>query len=199
MKDIESLLSWKKHSYHQVVELPNDYTVLDLSQEKWPRTDAVFSIGKYNELRPHLYNSPIFGGIRNIHVGIDINGPEGTACMAFADGKIKNFGYNSESGDYGFVIITEHLVSGVKFWALYGHLNSNSVKDKKVGQRIKKGETIAWFGPKNENGGWEPHLHFQLSLIEPKTHDLPGVVSLEDREQALRDFPDPRIILGPIY
>lgn len=28
-----------------------------------------------------------------------------------------------------------------------------------------------------------PHLHFQLSRVEPKTHDLPGVCSEEDVEQ----------------
>ena len=58
---------------------------------------------------------------------------------------------------------------------------------------------ICWMGDKDENGGWDPHLHFQLSLIEPETHDMPGVVSPEDREQALRDYPDPRLVLGPIY
>ncbi|GIT41297.1 MAG: hypothetical protein Ct9H300mP10_03070 [Methanobacteriota archaeon] len=54
-------------------------------------------------------------------------------------------------------------------------------------------------GDKHENGGWEPHLHFQLSLVEPETHDLPGVVAPEDREQALLDYPDPRLVLGPLY
>ncbi len=35
--------------------------------------------------------------------------------------------------------------------------------------------------------------------VRPETHDMPGVVSPEDREQALRDYPDPRLVLGPIY
>ena len=61
------------------------------------------------------------------------------------------------------------------------------------------GEVIAWFGAFEENGGWDPHLHFQLSLIEPETHDMPGVVAPEDRDQALRDYPDPRLVLGPLY
>ena len=51
--------------------------------------------------------------------------------------------------------------------------------------------TLVALGNNQENGGWEPHLHFQLSLIEPLTHDLPGVVSSEDRKQALLDYPDP--------
>ncbi len=198
MKNIE-LLSWEKNDYHSIVDLPDNYTVLDLSVNPWIPSKTEFSIGKYDEVRPDMYVTPIFKGIRNIHVGIDINGPIGTPCMAFTDGIISHFGYNPEPGDYGNVIILQHNISGMDIWALYGHLSSESIEGKSVGQKVGKGETIAWFGPENQNGGWEPHLHFQLSLIEPRTHDLPGVVSSEDRIQALRAYPDPRIILGPLY
>ena len=198
MKNIE-LLSWEKNDYHSVVDLPDNYTVLDLSVNPWIPSKTEFSIGKYDEVRPDMYVTPIFKGIRNIHVGIDINGPIGTPCMAFTDGIISHFGYNPEPGDYGNVIILQHNISGIDIWALYGHLSSESIEGKSVGQKVGRGETIAWFGPENQNGGWEPHLHFQLSLIEPRTHDLPGVVSSEDRIQALRAYPDPRIILGPLY
>ncbi len=198
MKNIE-LLSWEKNDYHPIVDLPDNYTVLDLSVNPWIPSKTEFSIGKYDEVRPEMYVTPIFKGIRNIHVGIDINGPIGTPCMAFTDGIISHFGYNPEPGDYGNVIILQHNISGMDIWALYGHLSSESIEGKSVGQKVGRGETIAWFGPENQNGGWEPHLHFQLSLIEPRTHDLPGVVSSEDRIQALRAYPDPRIILGPLY
>ncbi len=198
MKNIE-LLSWEKNDYHSIVDLPDNYTVLDLSVNPWIPSKTEFSIGKYDEVRPDMYVTPIFKGIRNIHVGIDINGPIGTPCMAFTDGIISHFGYNPEPGDYGNVIILQHNISGMDIWALYGHLSSESIEGKSVGQKVGRGETIAWFGPENQNGGWEPHLHFQLSLIEPRTHDLPGVVSSEDRIQALRAYPDPRIILGPLY
>ncbi|MCH2431573.1 MAG: peptidoglycan DD-metalloendopeptidase family protein [Candidatus Poseidoniia archaeon] len=199
MKDIESILDWKNNDYHPVVELPDSYDVLDLSVNPWVPSKTEFSIGRYDEVRPGMYTTPIFEGIRNIHVGIDINGPIGTPCMAFTDGKITHFGYNPEPGDYGYVVITAHKISGINIWALYGHLSSESIVDKSIGQKIQRGETIAWFGPEAENGGWEPHLHFQLSLIEPETHDLPGVVSSEDRLQALQSYPDPRLILGPLY
>ena len=82
---------------------------------------------------------------------------------------------------------------------MYGHLDAASIGGKIVGQRVVAGEVVAWFGSFEENGGWEPHLHFQLSLIEPETHDMPGVVAPGDREQALKDYPDPRHVLGPIY
>ena len=198
MKNIE-FLKWEKNDYHSIVDLPDNYTVLDLSVNPWIPSKTEFSIGKYDEVRPEMYVTPIFKGIRNIHVGIDINGPIGTPCMAFTDGLISHFGYNPEPGDYGNVIILKHNISGMDIWALYGHLSSESIEGKSVGQKVGRGETIAWFGPENQNGGWEPHLHFQLSLIEPRTHDLPGVVSSEDRIQALRAYPDPRIILGPLY
>ena len=97
------------------------------------------------------------------------------------------------------MIITKHIVDGTRVWALYGHLDSDSVKGKEVGQKIGRGEVICWMGDKHENGGWDPHLHFQLSYIEPETHDMPGVVRPEDRSRALRDYPDPRLVLGPIY
>jgi hypothetical protein len=38
-----------------------------------------------------------------------------------------------------------------------------------------------------------------LSINEPETHDMPGVVNPENREMALEKYPDPRLVLGPIY
>ena len=58
---------------------------------------------------------------------------------------------------------------------------------------------MATVGNNTENGGWPPHVHFQLSLIEPKTCDLPGVVSEKNHEMALKIFPDPRLVLGNLY
>ena len=42
-------------------------------------------------------------------------------------------------------------------------------------------------------------LNLKKFLIKPKKCDLPGVVSQEDHEIALRAFPDPRLVLGPLY
>ena len=179
--------------------MPEDYTVLDLSSGTWTPPNTEYSVGKYDEVRPNMYNTELFGGTRLIHMGIDIGGPVGTPCMAFADGEVSHFGYNQEPGDYGNVVITQHDIGGTSVWALYGHMDAASIKGKTVGQKVSAGEVIAWFGDRHENGGWEPHLHFQLSLVEPETHDLPGVVAPEDREQALLDYPDPRLVLGPLY
>ena len=199
MKNIKSIFDDESVNFHPVVLLPKDYTVLDLTKNRWSSHETEFSIGKYDEFRPNMYTTNIFEGIRNIHMGVDIGGPVGTPCMAFMDGVISHFGYNSEPGDYGNVIITKHIISQTIIWALYGHLDSLSITNKSIGQKVEAGEIIGNFGNNQENGGWEPHLHFQLSFIEPVTHDLPGVVSSEDRNQALLDYPDPRLVLGPLY
>ena len=193
------MIHWERHRFSEVVILPEEYTVLDLSKGQWVPPETIFSIGKYDELRPGMYNTEIFHGERFLHVGIDIGAPIGTPCMAFSDGEVSHFGYNPEPGDYGNVLIIKHKLDGVSLWALYGHLSSESIENKILGQKVVAGEVVAWFGDESENGGWEPHLHFQLSLIEPETHDMPGVVAPEDREQALKDYPDPRLVLGPLY
>ena len=193
------MIDWSAYDYHPVVHLHMDYTVLDLTDGSWESPETEFSIGKYDEVRPNLYNTELFGGERNVHMGIDIGGPVGTPCMGFMDGEISHFGYNPAAGDYGNVVITKHDIGGVPVWALYGHLDAASIEDKRVGQIVESGDVIAWFGAFEENGGWEPHLHFQLSLVEPETHDMPGVVAPGEREYSLEIYPDPRNVLGPLY
>ena len=193
------MVDWGSMDFHPVVHLPDEYEVRDFTSGDYSPSKYEFDIGRYDELRPGMYSTELFAGERFLHVGIDIGGPVGTPCMAFMDGEISRFGYNPAAGDYGNVVITKHEISGTKVWALYGHLDAASIEDKKIGQRVVAGEVVAWFGSYEENGGWEPHLHFQLSLIEPETHDMPGVVAPGDREQALKDYPDPRNVLGPIY
>lgn len=189
------------HSFHPVIELPERYDVLDLSipPERRAKRTSDFSIGRYNEIRPDTYEDELFAGTRNIHMGIDIGAPVGTAVHTFADGWIECFGYNAAKGDYGNTVITGHRLDGVTIYALHGHLDSASIQDKSNGQDISRGSLIGRLGAEHENGGWPPHLHFQLSWSKPRTYDLPGVVDEAERAQALRSYPDPRIILGPLY
>jgi murein DD-endopeptidase MepM/ murein hydrolase activator NlpD len=108
-------------------------------------------------------------------------------------------GVNDEPGSYGPTIIIQHELDGLPIWALYGHLSMESLQMVEVGGPIEEGQIIATVGDKSVNGGWAPHLHFQLSWDEPVENDMPGVVAQEDRDWALEKYPDPRIVLGPIY
>lgn len=108
-------------------------------------------------------------------------------------------GYNPDMGDYGHVIVTEHNFDGVAVYALYGHLDAKTLDLSPRGRKFQAGEVLGGLGDRPENGGWPPHVHFQLSLARPATHDLPGVVSRADRMTALELYPDPRLVLGELY
>ena len=188
-------------SFENIIDLPDNVYVHDFeSNNKFQETSNSFSIGKYNEKRPNMYEGDLFEKTnRFIHMGIDIGAPVGNPVKSFYDGEIFLFKYNDQKLDYGYTIITKHQFKGQNIYALYGHLSNSSLKNKKIGQKIYSGEVLAYLGSEEENGGWPPHVHFQLSLIEPKECDLPGVVSEENHDIALKIFPDPRMVLGKIY
>jgi peptidoglycan LD-endopeptidase LytH len=195
------MIDFSRYTFHSVVQLPAEYDVRDFTTSDNPNRKPVrpYSVGRYDEDRVNLYTQALFEGARTIHMGIDIGAPVQTPIFSFWEGKIYACGYNQAAGDYGHVIVTEHRLDGVKLWALYGHLSANSILGKRPGMSVIGGEKLGWIGPPEENGGWPPHLHFQLSLRQPQTHDMPGVVSPAAREQALKDYPDPRLVLGPLY
>mgnify|MGYP002700529994 FL=1 len=201
------------NGFHTVVNLPEHYWVFDFTKGVDASWECPFDyqIGRYDEIRPGMYEQELFSGNRDLHVGIDIGAPQQTEVFAFTDGIIHSFGINSEDGSYGPTIITQHQVSLAShvgsqkmnpittIWVLHGHLATESLEGLEIGQEVRGGQLLARIGNKSENGGWEPHLHIQLSLIEPITFDLEGVVARENRQQALQQFPDPRLILGEIY
>ena len=48
--------------------------------------------------------------------------------------------------------------------------------------------------------GWPPHIHMQILYSRPRTiSEVPGVVGLDDRSEALQLYPDPRCLFGPVY
>src|SRR5258708_4865228 len=154
-----AMIHFERYAFHPVIALPKDYEVYDFSLEYDPdRTrKSPYGIGKYNEKRAQMYTAEIFGGVRDIHMGIDIAAPVATPVYSFYDGEIFLFGNNDKPGDYGHTLITRHRFEGEELYALFGHLSQRSLENKRAGQATKKGEVIAWVGDKSENGGWNPH------------------------------------------
>lgn len=190
--------------FHPVLLMPEAPEVLDLSvpQPRPPR--SAWTVGRYDEDRPGVYTAALFGGERTIHVGVDLGAPAGVAVHAFSWGRVVHVGENPALGDYGSVLVTEHDVvladgRGGPLYALWGHLSAASRRRWCVGRAFSRGAVLGWLGEPHENGGWPPHLHLQLSVVRPVTHDLPGAVSSAARAEALALYPDPRFVLGPIY
>ena len=161
--------------------------------------ESPYGVGRYDEIPTMYTEAHLTDDIRNIQMGIDLAGPIGTSVHAFMDGKIFAFGVNPLPQDYGPTIITAHQLEDETLYALYGHLSLRSLEKFNVGESIRRGDILGELGGPDENGGWNPHLHFQLSRVQPVTHDLPGVVSAQHRECTRQAFPDPRLVLGPIY
>jgi murein DD-endopeptidase MepM/ murein hydrolase activator NlpD len=133
---------------------------------------------------------------RRLHLGVDIWGPAGTKVMSPLDGVVHSFAFNNNDSDYGATLILTHNLEGASFHTLYGHLSLNSLKNLYEGKNIRKGDVIAEFGMRFENGNWPPHLHFQLIRdMQGWKGDYPGVCKFSEREQWLDNCPDPDTIL----
>ncbi|HKQ73022.1 MAG TPA: aminotransferase class III-fold pyridoxal phosphate-dependent enzyme [Blastocatellia bacterium] len=160
-------------------------------------------VGRYDEARL-LYASPLFasGGAltderRVVHLGIDLFTEAGAPVFAPIDGEVHDFAVNAAPLDYGHVIILKHRTSdGHEFYTLYGHLSAESLKGLSAGKPVAKGEKIASLGLPAENGGWTPHLHFQIitDLLDSGC-DFPGVCRASQRGVWLSFSPDPNLIL----
>lgn len=135
---------------------------------------------------------------RTVHLGLDVFALAGAGVFTPLSGRVHSSRINEAEGDYGPTIILEHApVSGLKFHTLYGHLSRDSLKGLKPGTAFMAGEKIAELGTRRENGGWTPHLHFQVILdIGDWKGDYPGVCRRSEQNHWLSICPDPAPLLG---
>ncbi len=165
------------------------------------RTGEPLRVGGYGEDRS-VYTQPLFAPEgaepRSVHLGVDVFAPAGADVITPLSGRVHSSRINDAEGDYGPTIILEHAPApGVKFHTLYGHLSRDSLKGLKPGTAFMAGEKIADLGTKRENGGWPPHLHFQIILdIGSAKGDYPGVCRRSEQDHWLGICPDPSRLLG---
>lgn len=172
-----------------------------LVSEKLPTAETKIGIGRYNEPRL-IYNSEQYisdgGELRTVHIAVDLLVNARSPVYAVTDGRIHSFQDNNRPFDNGPTIIVEHETTsdGPPFYVLYGHLSRDSLDGLEVGQDVKKGQQIGKIGNYPENGGWPPHLHFQLiaDMME-LSGDFFGVAPPSKRNVWLSICPDPNLIL----
>jgi murein DD-endopeptidase MepM/ murein hydrolase activator NlpD len=157
------------------------------------------AIGCYDEDRVVYRHSSLFdeeSESRTVHLGIDLFVANGTPVYAPMPACVHSFANNNVIGDYGPTIILEHHLDGTTFFTLYGHLSLYSLDGLSEGRSLAAGEQIASIGGNHENGGWPPHLHFQIITdMLDKRGDFPGVATLSERQRFLDLCPDPNLIL----
>jgi 4-aminobutyrate aminotransferase-like enzyme/Ser/Thr protein kinase RdoA (MazF antagonist) len=172
--------------------------------QEMKRARASVGVGRYDEPRP-LYAAARFGASgnptderRTVHLGLDLFVEPEVAVRAPLDGVVCVAANNDAPLDYGPLVILQHETGdGEGFFTLYGHLTKETLVGLKVGQRIGRGEEFARVGTTEENGGWTPHVHFQiiLDLLELDA-DFPGVAYASQRAVWTSLSPDPNLLLG---
>ncbi len=164
---------------------------------------ADIGVGRYLEPRL-LYAAPQFAGggkwwdpRRTLHLGIDLFASAGTAVVAALDGEVFAVECIDQPLDYGGVVILRHeLETGESFLTLYGHLAPSSLAALQPGQQVHAGDVIAELGAAEVNGGWTPHLHFQIITDDlGLRHEFPGVGFAEQPALWAALCPDPNLLL----
>jgi len=143
--DIENLMGEIQKASERVDEI-KDY--LRIQKDLYMATPKGFPV-EGDISSPYGRRDNPFGGERTFHSGVDISGPPGTPIRATADGVVSYSGWTQYSG---YVVLIEH---GCGFSTAYAHNRSNTVK---VGQRVKRGEIIAYIGSSGKSTG--PHVHY---------------------------------------
>jgi len=120
---------------------------------------------------------------RTVHLGIDIFATENSLLFAPLDGVVHMVENRLSEQDYGGIAVLHHETDDGDFlYTIYGHLAPEIVDRLSPGDSVKKGEAFARMGATSVNGGWAPHVHFQLALcIEGMKEDgWPGVADPDD-------------------
>jgi murein DD-endopeptidase MepM/ murein hydrolase activator NlpD len=149
------------------------------------KTGKFIAHGGYLEQRALYRKSARFqdGLVRDTHMGIDLWAPAGTSVHAVMDGTVHSCANNDDAGNYGPTLILQHVINGNTFYSLYGHLAINDMKNWEIGLRFRESEIIASLGKPEENGGYYPHLHFQvMTTMKNYKGDFPGVAAQEELE-----------------
>jgi len=145
--DIENLMGEIQKTAERVDEI-KDY--LRIQKDLYMATPKGYPV-EGNISSPYGNRDNPFSGQRTFHSGVDISATPGVPIRATADGVVSYSGWTQSSGN---VVLVEH---GCGFTTAYAHNRSNAVK---VGQRVKRGETVGYIGSSGKSTG--PHVHYEV-------------------------------------
>jgi len=146
---------------------------------------------------------------RTVHLAVDAFAPAGTTLHAPMAGEVFVAEYRTGHLDYGGVIILKHTTpDNDPLYTLYGHLNPEFLGILRPGDAVEKGQPFCRLGDALQNGGWAPHVHFQLALTTDGIEtDWPGVGDPDEMNlwsaicpnpAALLNLPDAKVRYSPV-
>ena len=115
-------------------------------------TPSVWPVRGWVTSRFGTRTSP-FSGILKFHEGLDIAAQTGTPVVSSADGVVVKASFGT---GYGNMVEISH---GYGIKTIYAH---NSRLNVKAGQRVRRGDVIAYAGDSGSSTG--PHLHYEVRL-----------------------------------
>lgn len=184
-------------------QLPQMPAFSDRAFDAWFAAQGVdYGLGAYGEHRS-VYQAAQFADAasperRTVHTGIDVFAPAMTPVYAPLAGQVKYLTYNADPLDYGHTLILQHEAQDATFFTLYGHLAATLPQLLSVGDKVSAGQHIADLGDWHENGGWGPHIHFQImtDMLDQTQGNFYGVghASLWDVWQGI--CIDPNLVLN---
>lgn len=106
-----------------------------------------------------------YGDRDKMHEGLDIANMSGTPIKATANGAVKHAGLKP---GYGKLVVIDHGY-GMETW--YGHASKVLVK---LGQKVKRGESIGLIGNSGRSTG--PHVHYEVRVNGIPVDPLPYIL-----------------------
>ncbi|PSV30956.1 peptidase M23 [Photobacterium sp. GB-27] len=188
-------LTPSSHLWQQVTD---EHTFADEIVKQAIATNAQIVIGRYAEHRLIYQDKENFSDSpnRTVHMAIDLGVPAGVPVYAPLDGEVYGIENHAANGDYGPTVILKHALDGHVFYTLYGHTATEYLSQLTVGQHISRGQQFTAVGNTEENGGWAPHLHFQIiKNMGDYSNDYPGVIDPEQFDFYQDNCPNPNLIL----
>jgi murein DD-endopeptidase MepM/ murein hydrolase activator NlpD len=142
--------------YSESKSLDEIYEMAKTKQERLKCMPAILPINKklgkvYSGFGMRLH--PVFKSYQ-MHTGIDLVAPKGTLIYATGDGVVETAGQTQGYGGYGLVVKINH---GFGYETLYAHCSQVVVKS---GQKVKRGDVIAYVGNTGTSTG--THCHYEV-------------------------------------
>ena len=151
---LKEMANYQEESFNNLKAfLVDQKDLLERSPYRWPVRGFVSS-----NYGPRL--DP-FTGLQRRHVGVDIVAPKGTPVKAPADGIVT---YTTLDPTLGNMVVIDH---GYGVITRYGHNDSSVVRE---GQRVKRGDTIAFVGSSGKSTG--NHLHYEIRINDVAVNPL---------------------------
>ncbi|QBQ99370.1 aminotransferase class III-fold pyridoxal phosphate-dependent enzyme [Paraburkholderia pallida] len=167
------------------------------------RHHVQLGVGPWGEKRTVYSNAAfesrfISGQHRVCHLGVDLFMPAGTAVHTPLDATVRSVQVEPDPLDYGGLITLLHEPQGCPpFVTLWGHMGHEALARLKPGQRLAAGDLVGYMGAADENGGWTPHLHLQVSTdVGLSATEVLGVGEVAYLDVWADIFPDVAALAG---